>query len=79
MKLITTINRCHRFRGFVHQHARFSADKNGIVAVEEVPWADGKRTLTKASCSFDDWCRQVMRSRIEPMKKIARSIASTAN
>jgi len=22
----------------------------------------------------DDWCRQVMRSRIEPMKKIARSL-----
>ena len=23
---------------------------------------------------LDDWCRQVMRSRIEPMKKIARSL-----
>jgi transposase len=24
---------------------------------------------------FDNWCRQVMRSRIEPMKKIARSLS----
>jgi hypothetical protein len=27
MELITILNRCHRFRGFVNQHARFSADK----------------------------------------------------
>jgi hypothetical protein len=104
MELITILNRCHRFRGFVYQHAHFSADKKsievavrprkgsaavcsrchlpapgydqlaerrfefiplwgflvfllytmrrvncrrcGIVAVEEVPWGDGKRTLT---------------------------------
>jgi transposase len=106
MELIPILNRCHRFRGFVYQHAHFSADKKsievrvrprkgsaavcsrcrlpapgydqlaerrfefiplwgflvfllytmrrvncrrcGIVAVEEVPWGDGKRTLTKA-------------------------------
>jgi transposase len=106
MELITILNRCHHFRGFVYQHAHFSADKKsievavrprkgsaavcsrchlpapgydqlderrfefiplwgflvfllytmrrvncrrcGIVAVEEVPWGDGKRTLTKA-------------------------------
>jgi hypothetical protein len=106
MELTTILNRCHRFRGFVYQHAHFSADKKsievavrprkgsaavcsrchlpapgydqlaerrfefiplrgflvfllytmrrvncrrcGIVAVEEVPWGDGKRTLTKA-------------------------------
>ena len=110
MELITILNRCHRFRGFIYQHAHFSADKKsievavrprkgsaavcsrchlsapgydqlaerrfefiplwgflvfllytmrrvncrrcGIVAVEEVPWGDGKRTLTKApTCS----------------------------
>ena len=106
MELITILNRCHRFRGFVYQHACFSADRKsievavrprkgstavcsrchlpapgydqlaerrfefiplsgflvfllytmrrvncrrcGVVAVEEVPWGDGKRTLTKA-------------------------------
>jgi transposase len=106
MELITILNRCHRFRGFVYQHACFSADgksievavrprkgsaavcsrchfpargydqlaerrfefiplwgflvfllyamrrvecrRCGVVAVEEVPWGDGKRTLTKA-------------------------------
>ena len=26
MELITILNRCHRFRGFVYQHARFSPD-----------------------------------------------------
>jgi transposase len=31
MELITILNRCHRFRGFVYQHARFSADKESIV------------------------------------------------
>ena len=30
MKLITILNRCHRFRGFVYQHAHFSADKKSI-------------------------------------------------
>jgi len=30
MELITILNRCHRFRGFVHQHAHFSADKKSI-------------------------------------------------
>src|SRR6266404_158549 len=110
MELITILSRCHRFRGFVYQHAHFSADKKsievavrprkgsaavcsrchltapgydqlaerrfefiplwgflvfllytmrrvncrrcGIVAVEEVPWGDGKRTLTKACMVF---------------------------
>jgi transposase len=110
MELITILNRCHRFRGFVYEQARFSADKKsievavrprsgsaavcsrchlpapgydqlaerrfefiplwgflvfllytmrrvdcrrcGVVAVEEVPWGDGKRTLTRAYMLF---------------------------
>jgi hypothetical protein len=104
LQLITILNRCHRFPGFVYQHARFSSDHKSIevdvrprkrsaavcsrchqlapgydqlperrfefipfwgfpvfllysmrrvdcqrcqsVVVEEVPWGDGKRTLT---------------------------------
>lgn len=30
MELITILNRCHHFRGFVYQRARFSADKTSI-------------------------------------------------
>ena len=30
MELIASLNRCHRFRGFVYQHAHFSADKKSI-------------------------------------------------
>jgi hypothetical protein len=118
MELITILNRCHRFRGFVYEHARFSADKKsievvvrprkgsaavcsrchqqasgydqlaeqrfefiplwgffvcllyamrrvecrrcGVVAVEEVPWGDGKRTLTKAYMLFlARWARRL--------------------
>ena len=118
MELITILNRCHRFRGFVYQHAHFRADKKsievavrprkgsaavcsrchlpapgydqlaerrfefiplwgflvfllytmrrvncrrcGIVAVEEVPWGDGKRTLTKAYMLFlARWARRL--------------------
>jgi transposase len=118
MELITILNRCHRFQGFVYQHAHFSADKKsidvavrprkgsaavcsrchlpapgydqlaerrfefiplwgflvfllytmrrvncrrcGIVAVEEVPWGDGKRTLTKAYMLFlARWARRL--------------------
>src|SRR5690242_3573666 len=33
MELITIINRCHRFRGFVYQHAHFNADKKSIEVV----------------------------------------------
>jgi transposase len=34
----------------------------------------GYNSLTWAGKFLDEWCRQVMRSRIEPMKKIARSL-----
>jgi len=30
MELITILNRCHHFRGFVYQHAHFGADKKSI-------------------------------------------------
>src|ERR1051325_4560753 len=30
MELITILNRCHRFRGFVYQRAHFSADEKSI-------------------------------------------------
>jgi len=30
MELTTILNRCHRFRGFVYQQARFIADKKSI-------------------------------------------------
>jgi transposase len=118
MELITILNRCHRFRGFVYQYAYFRADKKsievavrprkgsaavcsrrhlpaprydqlaerrfefipprgflvfllytmrrfdcrrcGVVAVEEVPWGDGKRTLTKAYMLFlARWARRL--------------------
>ena len=118
MQLLTILNRCHHFRGFVYQHACFSADKKsievavrprrgsaaicsrchqpapgydqlgerrfefiplwgflvfllyamrrvdcrrcGAVVVEEVPWGDGKRTLTKAYMLFlARWARRL--------------------
>ena len=118
MELITILNRCHRFRGFVYQQARFSADHKsievavrprkgsaavcsrchqpapgydqlaerrfafiplwgflvvllyamrrvdcrrcGAVVVEEVPWGDGKRQLTKAYMLFlARWARRL--------------------
>src|SRR5574341_129158 len=118
MELITILNRCHRFRGFVYQHARFSPDHKsievavrprkgsvaicsrchrpapgydqlperrfefiplwgffvfflyamrrvncrrcGAVLVEDVPWSDGKRTLTKAYMLFlARWARRL--------------------
>jgi hypothetical protein len=30
MELITILNRCHRFRGFVYEQVHFSADKKSI-------------------------------------------------
>ena len=118
VELITILNRCYRFRGFVYQHAHFSADKKsievavrprkgsaavcsrchlaapgydqlaerrfefiplwgflvfllytirrvdcrrwGVVAVEEAPCGDGKRTLTKAYMLFlARWARRL--------------------
>jgi transposase len=118
LQLITILNRCHRFPGFVYQQARFSSDHKSIeisirprkrsaavcsrchqpapgydqlaerrfefiplwgffvfllytmrrvdcsrcaaVVVEEVPWADGKRTLTKAYMLFlARWARHL--------------------
>jgi len=118
LQLITILNRCHRFPGFVYQQARFSSDHQSIeiavrprkgskavcsrchklapgydqlterrfefipfwgflvfllysmrrvdcrrcqaVVVEEAPWGDGKRTLTKAYMLFlARWARQL--------------------
>ena len=118
LQLITILNRCHRFPGFVYQKARLSSDHKSIeiavrprkgskavcsrchqpgpgydqlaerrfefipfwgflvfllysmrrvdcrrcqaVVVEEVPWADGKRTLTKAYMLFlARWARRL--------------------
>ena len=118
MELITILNRCHRFRGFVYYQARFTADHKsieisvrprkrsaaicsrchqpapgydqlperrfefipfwgffvfllyamrrvdcrrcGAVVVEEVPWGDGKRTLTRAYMLFlARWARRL--------------------
>jgi transposase len=118
LQLITILNRCHRFRGFVYQQARFSSDGKSIeiavrprkgsaavcsqchqpapgydrlserrfefipfwgflvfllysmrrvncrrcqsVVVEEVPWGDGKHTLTRAYMLFlARWARRL--------------------
>jgi transposase len=118
LQLITILNRCHRFRGFVYQQAAFSPDHKSIeiavrprkgsaaicsrchqpapgydqlaerrfefipfwgflvfllysmrrvdcrrcqaVFVEEVPWGDGKRTLTRAYMLFlARWARRL--------------------
>jgi transposase len=118
LALITILNRCHRFPGFVYQRARFSSDHKSIevtvrprkgskpvcsrchhpapgydqlaerrfefipfwgflvfllysmrrvdcrrcdaVVVEEVPWGDGKRTLTRAYMLFlARWARRL--------------------
>src|SRR5712672_1436340 len=118
LQLITILNRCHRFPGFVYQQAGFSSDHKsieiavrprkgsvpvcsgchqpasgydhlaerrfefipfwgflvfllysmrrvdcrpcGAVVVEEVPWGDGKRTLTRAYMLFlARWARKL--------------------
>jgi transposase len=118
LQLITILNRCHRFPGFVYEQAHFSSDHKSIeiavrprkgakavcsrchqpapgydqlpersfkfipfwgflvfllysmrrvdcrrcnaVVVEEVPWADGKRTLTRAYMLFlARWARKL--------------------
>jgi transposase len=118
LQLITILNRCHRFPGFVYQQARFSSDYRSIeiavrprkgskavcsrchqpasgydqlaerrfefipfwgflvfllysmrrvdcrrcqaVVVEEVPWSEGKRTLTRAYMLFlARWARRL--------------------
>ena len=51
MELITILNRCHRFRGFVYQHAYFSADKKSIevavrFGIDEIQYAKGHKYLT---------------------------------
>jgi hypothetical protein len=33
MELTTILNRCHRFRGFIYEYARFSTDKKSIEVV----------------------------------------------
>jgi len=37
MELIAILNRCHRLRGFVYQHAHFSAGKKSIEVAVRPP------------------------------------------
>jgi hypothetical protein len=46
MELITILNRCHRFRGFVYQQAHFSADKKSIEAGRPLAKGFGRSPLT---------------------------------
>jgi hypothetical protein len=39
MELTTILNRCHRFRGFVYEHAGFGTDKKSIEVVLRPPEA----------------------------------------
>jgi len=51
MELITILNRCHRLRGFVYQHALFGADKKSIeVAVRRA--RDDKLQLERPTGAF---------------------------
>jgi len=130
MELLTILNRCHRFRGFVYDRARFSSDRKSIEVsvrsrkgsaaicsrchqparpattsstsgalnsslsgdfssssctpcgewvaaaaarvVEEVPWGDGKRTLTKVYMLFLAAGRAAFRG-----KKLLRSFRTS--
>jgi len=49
---------------FVYLMRRVNCPDSGI-RVEQVPWASGK--------FLDQWCTLAMKSKIEPMKKIAKS------
>ena len=51
MELIPILNSCHRFRGFVYQHALFSADKKSIdVAVR--PRSGSAAVLTTGAAAL---------------------------
>ncbi len=71
---------------FTYARRRVKCPVCGVKA-EWVPWAEGKQTLTKtyqrfweyrsvgwAEKFFHEWCTRAMRSRLEPMKKVARSL-----
>jgi hypothetical protein len=45
MELITILNHCHRFRGFVYQHAYFSADKKSIEVAVRTAQGFGRSLL----------------------------------
>jgi hypothetical protein len=45
MELITILNRCHRFRGYVYQHAYISADKKSIEVAAPTAQGFGRRLL----------------------------------
>ncbi len=47
MELLTILNRCHRFRGFVYHRARFSPDHKNI---EVSVWPLTKSSAAERSC-----------------------------
>ena len=64
MELITILNRCHRFLGFVYQHAHFSADKKSIeVAVRP---REGSAAV-RSPCRQPVLTWQVARAGIDPL------------
>jgi hypothetical protein len=60
MELITILNRCYRFRGFVYGHAVFSADKKSIEVVVRPRKRFGRSLLALPPASY--WLRSTGRT-----------------
>lgn len=56
MELITILNRCHHFRGFVYEYARFSPDKKSIEATNSPNGASNSFLYGDFSFSFFTPC-----------------------
>jgi hypothetical protein len=54
MELTTILNRCHRFKGFIYQHARFTPDKKAI-EISVRPRKGSAVIRRRKCCSYMSW------------------------
>src|SRR5215472_12519980 len=66
MELTTILNRCHRFRGFVYEHARFSTDKKSIEVVLRPRKGSGRSLLALPFASTR--IRRTLRAALPPSR-----------
>ena len=72
MRVVTVLNRCTKFKRFVFASSRF--DEKNRIMINIQPRKNFKPAW--AGKFLDRWCNRTMRSRIEPMKDVAKMLRS---
>ena len=74
MLVKTILNKCYKFKSFVYGEAKLLTEDDGLVLHVQIHLFWSYVSSSWASHFLDQWTTKVMRSRIEPLKREAKTI-----